>query len=135
MIKKTLLDKIRDLIGSIAWRVYMEYQLSLFDSPMIESAHGQEWITGYDSTGTWRFFSRPIGQAGPFFNEFAGPRKDWSTCGEGEAIDSMGNLVPGFNPPKSYRKFLHGWRWDPRCKKMGIDYIPLPGDGEAGEAG
>lgn len=113
-----------------------DYQLPLFDIPRVEYGGDQEWITGHDSVGTWRFFSRPAGETGPFFNEFAGPSAGpGSTCGEGEAIDALGNLVTGFNPPASYRKFLQGLRWDRRYEKHGIEYIPLPGDGEAGEAG
>lgn len=85
-------------------------QLSLFQ--LSRFAHGQEWITGYDSTGQWRFFSRPVGETGLFFNEFAGPPDDpRSTCGNGEAIDELGNLYTAFVPPMSYRKFLVGRRF------------------------
>jgi hypothetical protein len=88
----------------------MSYQLPLFKLPSI--ARGQEWVTGYDSAGRWKYFTRPVGASGPFFNEFAGPPHDpRSTCGDGEAIDEFGNLVNGFTPPASYRRFLVGIRF------------------------
>lgn len=86
-------------------------QMLLFVLP--EIAHGQEWITGYDSAGQWRFFSRPVGESGLFFNEFAGPVPNLPgrTSGDGEAVDEFGNVYKDFVPSASYRKFLHGRRF------------------------
>ncbi len=112
----------------------MAYQLSLFQVP--SRKHGQEWITGYDSTGQWRFFSRPIGARGPFFNEFAGkPDDPRSACGNGEAIDEFGNQIKEFSPSTSYRRFLVGLRFHPHLTKRVPDRPRRSDSDESFESG
>jgi hypothetical protein len=90
--------------------------------PSFKTGARSGWITGYDSTGQWRFFSRPIGAHGPFYNEFAGkPDDPRSTCGNGEAIDEFGNRIIGFIPSVSYRRFLVGLRFRMhKAKRAGV---------------
>jgi hypothetical protein len=85
----------------------MTYQLRLFAIPFV--SRGQEWLYTADSTGFHRYFTRPAGSKGPFYNQFAGPSAHpKNPNGNGEAVNEFGNLVRSFVPDASYRRFLVG---------------------------